>query len=109
MAEAESPLMGYPADVGLLLPPCGISLVNVAMEGSWAGFELLADEGDESFSQMRVDCADIVKYCRSNNVCQRPRPISMCGICTLQERSSPQGTPDIRIPQMWSERGSNGL
>ena len=54
--------MGYPADVGLLLPPCCISLVNVAIEGSWAGFELLADEGDESFSQIRVDCADIMKF-----------------------------------------------
>ena len=40
------------------------------MEGSWAGFELLADEGDESFSQMRVDCVDIVEYCRSNHVYQ---------------------------------------
>ena len=67
---SEERLVGCPADVGLLLPPGGISLVNVAIEGSWAGFALLAAGGNESFSQMRVDCADIVNFCRSNCVRQ---------------------------------------
>jgi hypothetical protein len=31
---SEERLVGYPADVGLLLPPCGISFVSVAIEGS---------------------------------------------------------------------------
>ncbi len=35
--------------------PCGRSFVNVAIDGSWAGFEVLAGREDESFSQMRVE------------------------------------------------------
>lgn len=31
---SEERLAGYPVDVGLLLPPCGISFVSVAIEGS---------------------------------------------------------------------------